>query len=146
MTTQGLISVLRLTKKQKEVWVERLLFSSAFFTIIVTAGILMILLFETVHFFLEVSPWEFLTSTQWTPLFSEKHFGIMPLFCGTFLTSIIAMIVALPLGLVSAIYLSEYATEKFRNIVKPLLEVLAAVPTVVYGYFALLFLLILNQE
>jgi phosphate transport system permease protein len=146
MTTQGLISVLRLTKKQKEVWVERLLFSSAFFTIIVTAGILMILLFETVHFFLEVSPWEFLTSTQWTPLFSEKHFGIMPLFCGTFLTSIIAMIVALPLGLVSAIYLSEYATEKFRNIVKPLLEVLAAVPTVVYGYFALLFVTPLLQK
>jgi phosphate transport system permease protein len=146
MTTQSLTSVLKLTKKQKEVWVERLLFSSAFFTIIVTAGILIILLFETFHFFLEVSPWEFLTSTQWTPLFSEKHFGILPLFCGTFLTSLIAMLVALPLGLVSAIYLSEYATGKFRNIVKPLLEVLAAVPTVVYGYFALLFVTPLLQK
>lgn len=146
MTTQSLTSVLKLTKKQKEVWVERLLFSSAFFTIIVTAGILIILLFETFHFFLEVSPWEFLTSTQWTPLFSEKHFGIMPLFCGTFLTSLIAMLVALPLGLVSAIFLSEYATGKFRNIVKPLLEVLAAVPTVVYGYFALLFVTPLLQK
>ncbi len=146
MTTQSLTSVLKLTKKQKEVWVERLLFSSAFFTIIVTAGILIILLFETFHFFLEVSPWEFLTSTQWTPLFSEKHFGILPLFCGTFLTSLIAMLVALPLGLVSAIFLSEYATGKFRNIVKPLLEVLAAVPTVVYGYFALLFVTPLLQK
>jgi phosphate transport system permease protein len=96
MSAQSLTSILKLTKKQKEVWVERLLFSSAFFTIIVTAGILIILLFETAHFFLEVSPWEFLTSTQWTPLFSEKHFGIMPLFCGTFLTSLIAMLVALP--------------------------------------------------
>jgi len=145
MTTQSLTSILKLNKKQKEVLVERLLFSSAFFTIIVTAGILMILLFETVHFFLEVSPWEFLTSTQWTPLFSEKHFGILPLFCGTFLTSLIAMMVALPLGLVSAIFLSEYATVKFRNTVKPLLEVLAAVPTVVYGYFALLFVTPLLQ-
>jgi phosphate transport system permease protein len=146
MSAQSVTSILKLTKKQKEVWVERLLFSSAFFTIIVTAGILIILLFETAHFFLEVSPWEFLTSTQWTPLFSEKHFGIMPLFCGTFLTSLIAMLVALPLGLVSSIYLSEYATEKFRNTVKPLLEVLAAVPTVVYGYFALLFVTPLLQK
>lgn len=145
MINQAINQLLKMNKKQKEVWVERLLFSSAFFTIIVTAGILMILLFETVHFFLEVSPWEFLTSTQWTPLFSEKHFGIMPLFCGTFLTSLIAMLVALPLGLVSAIFLSEYATEKFRNTVKPLLEVLAAVPTVVYGYFALLFVTPLLQ-
>lgn len=145
MINQLLNNTLKMNKKQKEVWIERLLFSSAFFTIIVTVGILMILVVETFHFFLEVSPWEFLTSTQWTPLFSEKHFGIMPLFCGTFLTSIIAMIVALPLGLVSAIFLSEYATPKFRNTVKPLLEVLAAVPTVVYGYFALLFVTPLLQ-
>jgi len=145
MISQAINQVLKMNKKQKEFWIERLLFSSAFFTIIITAGILMVLAWETIRFFLEVSPWEFLTSTQWTPLFSEKHFGIMPLFCGTFLTSLIAMAVALPIGLISAIYLSEYATEKFRNTVKPLLEVLAAVPTVVYGYFALLFVTPLLQ-
>jgi len=95
--------------------------------------------FETFAFFKEVSLLEFFTDTQWTPLFVNKHFGILPLFCGTLLTTLIAMCVAFPAGLISAVYLSEYASEKSRDIIKPIMEILAAVPTVVYGYFALLF-------
>ncbi len=80
-----------------------------------------------------------MTDTQWTPLFTEKHFGILPLLAGTFLTSSIAMVVALPMGLIIAIFLSEYASSRVRSFVKPVLEILTAIPTVVYGYFALLF-------
>jgi phosphate transport system permease protein len=126
--------------------IERALFLSALFSVFITAGIVAVLVFETYGFFKEVSIIDFLTDTQWTPLFVDKHFGILPLFAGTFLTSIIAILVALPIGLVSAIYLSEYATEKTRTYVKPALEILAAVPTVVYGYFALLFITPLLQK
>lgn len=111
---------------------------SAMLTILTTAGILWVLLSESVGFFSQVSIGEFLTETRWTPLFESKHFGIMPLLAGTLLTTAIAVAVALPLGLCIAIYLSEYAKPRFRRTVKPLLEVLAAVPTVVYGYFALM--------
>ncbi|MBI5048632.1 MAG: phosphate ABC transporter permease subunit PstC [Deltaproteobacteria bacterium] len=123
----------------KEKLIEGALFASALFSIFVTAGIIGVLFFETYEFFKEVSILDFLTDTQWTPLFTDKHFGILPLFAGTFLTTAIAILVALPIGLVSAIYLSEYASDRARNTVKPALEILAAVPTVVYGYFALLF-------
>jgi phosphate transport system permease protein len=102
-------------------------------------GIIGVLLFETISFFQEVSIMEFLTDTQWTPLFTNKHFGIAPLVCGTFLTSAIALLIALPMGLLLALYLSEYAPDSVRRFLKPLLEILAGVPTVVYGYFALLF-------
>ena len=104
------------------------------------------LLFETVAFLREVSILEFLTGTEWTPLFSEKHFGVLPLVAGTVLVSAIAMLVALPAGLLTAIYLSEYAPAGVRRIVKPVLEVLAGIPTVVYGYFALLFVTPLLQR
>ena len=103
-----------------------------------TVGIVFILLFETIGFFEEVSFRAFFLDTEWTPLFVNKHFGIWPLIAGTFLVSFIAMTVALPLGLLSAVYLSEYASDKTRRIIKPILEVLAGIPTVVYGYFALL--------
>ncbi len=116
-----------------------LLFLCATLSIFTTIGIVGVLIFETIEFFREVSIIEFLTDTQWTPLFVEKHFGILPLLTGTLLVSSIAMAVAIPLGLLSAIYLSEYASEGFRSVVKPLLEILAGIPTVVYGYFALLF-------
>lgn len=116
-----------------------LLFLCATLSIFTTIGIIGVLIFETVEFFKEVSIIDFLTDTQWTPLFVEKHFGILPLLTGTFLVSVIAMVVAIPLGLLSAIYLSEYAPRKVRDVVKPLLEILAGIPTVVYGYFALLF-------
>jgi len=132
-------------QRVKERLIEGALFLSGLFSIFITIGIIAVLFFETYEFFKEVSIFEFLTDTQWTPLFSEKHFGVLPLFAGTFLTTVIAIIVALPLGLVSAIFLSEYAPERIRVMVKPVLEILAAVPTVVYGYFALLFVTPLLQ-
>ncbi|MBI5598962.1 MAG: phosphate ABC transporter permease subunit PstC [Deltaproteobacteria bacterium] len=130
----------------KERAIEGALFLSALFSVFITFGIIAVLVFETYGFFKEVSIIDFLTDTQWTPLFSEKHFGILPLFAGTFLTTAIAMLVALPVGLISAIFLSEYAPDRLRAIIKPLIEVLAAVPTVVYGYFALLFVTPLLQN
>ena len=108
-------------------------------SILVTAGIIFVLLFEALKFFGEISFWEFISGTRWTPLFSSKHFGFLALVAGTTLTAVLAMVVALPLGLLSAISLSEYAPDKVRKPVKPILEVLAGIPTVVYGYFALLF-------
>jgi phosphate transport system permease protein len=124
-------------KNVKELIIERSLFSSAMVTIAVTVGIIAVLAFEAFNFFAEVSIIDFLTDTQWTPLFTEKHFGILPLLSGTLLTSFIAIVVALPIGLSISIYISEYAPGSFRKTIKPLLELLAAVPTVVYGFFAL---------
>lgn len=108
-------------------------------SIFTTVGIVSVLLFEAILFFQEVSIFEFFGSTRWTPLFSSKSFGVWPLITATMLTSVGAMIVALPLGLLSAIYLAEYAPDRVRRIIKPVLEILAGIPTVVYGYFALLF-------
>lgn len=123
--------------RHKEKIIEKLLMLSGLLTIFTTAGILIILVYESVRFFGEVSVWKFLTGTEWTPLFSKKEFGILPLLTATFMTSLIALLVALPIGLSIAIYLNEYANKSFRRTVKPLLEVLASVPTVVYGFFAL---------
>lgn len=125
-------------RKIKEFIIEKLLFSSALVTIAITVGIILVLAIEAFRFFSEVSIIEFFTNTQWTPLFTEKHYGILPLLSGTLLTSFIAISVALPIGLSISIYLSEYAPKSFRKTVKPLLELLAAVPTVVYGFFALI--------
>lgn len=125
--------------KWKEKIIERLLAFCASITILTTLGILIILLIQAIGFFQEVSLVEFLTSTQWTPLFEDKNFGILPLLSGTFLTSFIAISIALPIGLVIAIYLNEYTHRDFRKSIKPMLEILAAVPTVVYGFFALSF-------
>ncbi|MGB0593176.1 MAG: phosphate ABC transporter permease subunit PstC [Flavobacteriales bacterium] len=127
-----------MNRKAKENIVEFLLKSSAAITILTTLGIIWVLLSESFTFFEEVSIVDFLTDDQWTPLFANKHFGIMPLISGTLLTTVIAVSVALPVGLTIAVYLSEYAPKKFRKTVKPLLEILAAVPTVVYGFFALM--------
>jgi phosphate transport system permease protein len=124
-------------RKTKEQIIEKLLAMSGWLTIITTLGILFILLYESAQFFIDVSVWEFLTGTEWTPLFSKKKFGILPLLTATLMTSFIALLVALPIGLSIAIYLNEYANKKFRSTVKPMLEVLASVPTVVYGFFAL---------
>lgn len=125
-------------RRLKEQLIEKSLFSSALITIAVTVGIILVLSIEVINFFSEVSIVDFLTDSQWTPLFTEKHFGILPLLSGTLLTSFIAIIVALPIGLSISIYLSEYAPRSFRKTIKPLLELLAAVPTVVYGFFALI--------
>ena len=115
------------------------LFLSAFLSILITVGIVAILLFEAITFFGDVSFIDFITGTRWTPLFSSKQFGVLALVAGTTLTAVLAMIVALPLGLLSAVYLSEYSPDPVRRAVKPILEILAGIPTVVYGYFALLF-------
>ena len=125
-------------RKIKELVIEKSLFSSAMVTIAITVGIILVLLVEAIRFFSEVSIVDFLTDTQWTPLFTEKHFGILPLLSGTLLTTFIAILFALPIGLSISIYLSEYAPKSFRKSIKPLLELLAAVPTVVYGFFALI--------
>ena len=111
----------------------------AMMSVLTTVGIVLILLFQSLPFFGEVSFIEFITGTRWTPLFQSKHFGVLALVSATVLIALLSMFVALPLGLLSAIFLSEYAPEKVRRIVKPVLEVLAGIPTVVYGYFALLF-------
>jgi phosphate transport system permease protein len=113
------------------------LFACGVLSIFVTLGIMGVLVFETFEFFREVSLAQFFLDIEWAPLFVNKHFGIWPLVCGTVLTSAIAMAVALPLGLLAAIYLSELAHPRTRKIIKPALELLAGVPTIVYGYFAL---------
>jgi phosphate transport system permease protein len=128
-------------------WViERTLLLCAILSVFTTVGIIGVLAIETLGFLREVSIVEFLTGTEWTPLFANKHFGVLPLVMGTVLVSSIAMIVALPMGLMSAIYLSEYAPSSLRRVVKPVLEILAGVPTVVYGYFALMFVTPLLQR
>ncbi|MDX1603571.1 MAG: phosphate ABC transporter permease subunit PstC [Salinimicrobium sediminis] len=124
-------------RKLKEAVIEKTLLSSALVTIAVTAGIIVVLSIEAINFFREVSIIDFLTDTQWTPLFTDKHFGILPLLSGTLLTSFIAIVFAVPVGLSISIYISEYAPQSFRKTIKPALELLAAVPTVVYGFFAL---------
>lgn len=121
----------------KEAIIEKGLLASALITVAVTVGIILVLSVEAVSFFRVVSIWDFLTDTQWTPLFADKHFGILPLLSGTLLTSFIAIIFAVPVGLTISIYISEYAPKSFRKTVKPILELLAAIPTVVYGFFAL---------
>jgi len=125
-------------RKIKELVIERALLFSALITIAITVGIILVLSIEAVNFFSEVSIIDFLTDPEWTPLFTNKHFGILSLLSGTLLTSFIAIAFALPIGLSISIYLSEYAPKSFRRTVKPLLELLAAVPTVVYGFFALM--------
>ena len=122
----------------KEKIIEFILRATALITILTTIGIIWVLLSESFEFFKEVSIIDFVTDTEWTPLFANKHFGILPLISGTLLTTIIAISVSLPIGLTIAIYLSEYAPNKLKKIIKPLLEILAAVPTVVYGFFALM--------
>ncbi|MEJ8757856.1 phosphate ABC transporter permease subunit PstC [Pontibacter sp. H259] len=117
--------------------IEGLLWLSAVITILVTIGIIWVLLSESLTFFSEVSVIDFLTDKQWTPLFADKHFGILPLVAGTLLTTAIAIAVALPIGLTIAIYLNTYAPDGFRSAIKPMLEILASIPTVVYGFFAL---------
>jgi len=123
--------------RTKEKIIESLLLLSAAISILTTAGILWVLISESSAFFSEVSIGEFLFDPQWTPLFDDKHFGIMPLVAGTMLTSIIAVGFAMPIGISIAVYLNEYAPKGFRKVIKPILEVLAAIPTVVYGFFAL---------
>ncbi|WP_217647120.1 phosphate ABC transporter permease subunit PstC [Planctomicrobium piriforme] len=134
------------TRFQEQV-IESLLFLCALVSIATTLGIVVVMLSESVFsltggkaFFQEISPWEFFGSTKWSPQFADKHFGVLPLLCGTILVAGIAAVTGLPIGMLAAIYLSEYAAPKVRRMVKPFLEILAGIPTVVYGYFALEFI------
>jgi phosphate transport system permease protein len=126
--------------------IESSLFLCALLSIGTTVGIIVVLARETAAFLSEVPIAEFLFGTEWTPLFATPRFGVLPLVAGTVLVSLIAMLVALPMGLLSAIYLSEYAPSRIRRAVKPVLEILAGVPTVVYGYFALSYVTPLLQR
>ena len=135
----------KFSRNLKERAIEAVLFLAAFVSVVTTAGIVYILVKESVVFFAEVPLWLFLTDTQWTPLFDDAHFGIMVLLSGTITSSLVALCVAIPLGTTIAVYLSEFATPKAREIAKPILELLAGVPTIVYGYFALLFVTPLLQ-
>jgi len=119
--------------------IEGVLFLAALVSVFTTIGIVYVLVKESVVFFTHVSLWDFLTDTQWTPLFDDAHFGIMVLLSGTITSSLVALSIAIPLGTIIAIYLSEFAPFSVREVAKPFLELLGGVPTIVYGYFALLF-------
>jgi phosphate transport system permease protein len=129
----------RHSRHVKERVIEGILFLSALFSVFVTLGIVWVLVSESISFFEHVPLWDFLTDTQWTPLFDDAHYGIMVLLSGTLVSSMVALAVAIPLGTIIAIYLSEFAPFSVREIAKPFLELLGGVPTVVYGYFALLY-------
>jgi phosphate transport system permease protein len=124
-------------RKARDRVIETLLLAAALVAVFTTLAIVVILLKESSAFFEHVSIKDFVTDTLWTPLFADAHYGILPLVAGTLTTTIVALLVAMPLGTTIAIYLSEFAPYRTREIVKPILELLGAVPTVVYGYFAL---------
>jgi len=125
--------------------VKWIFFGCATLSILTTVAILVTLIYQASSFFFEVSLWEFLTGTRWTPILKPRAYGVLPLVSGTLLVTLIAAAVALPIGLMTAIFLSEYAPDKIRRIIKPILEILAGIPTVVYGYFALTFVTPLLQ-
>jgi len=130
----------------RERFIETILFLMAFTSVAITFSIVVMLVKESLIFFEQVSLWDFLTDTQWTPLFDDPHYGILPLIAGTVVSSAVALTVAIPLGTIIAIYLSEFAPFAVREVAKPFLELLGGVPTVVYGYFALLFVTPLLQK
>ena len=127
-----------LGQRRKERVIEFALFVAAASSVIVTVGIVGMLVWESAPFFREVSLGKFLFDTQWTPTFANPRYGILPLLSGTVVTTLVALAVAVPVGTVIAIWLSEYCNARVRELIKPVLELLSAVPTVVYGYFALL--------
>ena len=136
----------RRLSRVKERVIESVLLLAALSSVAITLGIVGILLFESATFFAHVPFRDFITDTLWTPLFASPHFGILPLVTGTLVTTAVALAVALPIGTIVAIYLSEFAPATVREIIKPALELLSAVPTVVYGYFALQFMSPLLQK
>ena len=132
----------RLARSLKRNVIERIievgLFSSAVVAVFITTAIVYVLITEAIPFFQHVSIYDFLTDTVWTPNYSIKHYGISALVAGTITTTMVALVVAIPLGTLTAIYLSEFASHKVRETIKPILELLVGVPTVVFGYFALM--------
>ncbi len=136
----------RTVRHIKEKVIEIILLLCALSSVFITFAIVYTLIIEAVPFFKIVELKEFLTETQWTPLFENPKYGILPLVAGTLMTTVIALLIAIPFGMITSVYLSEFATSRVREIFKPLLELLAAVPTVVYGYFAMLFVTPLLQK
>lgn len=136
--TDRLMDKRKFIRNSIEALMHGLFFLCAVASVGITLGIVLVLCTEALNFFKSVSLLEFFTETEWTPLFAVKKFGILPLVCGTLLTSIIAMAISLPMGLTIAIYLSEFASHRARKILKPILELLAGIPSVVFGYFALI--------
>jgi phosphate transport system permease protein len=144
--TQGDRLAHRRARILRERLIEAVLFLAALVSVFTTVGIVYVLVKESIVFFTHVPIWQFLTDTQWTPLFDDAHFGIMVLLSGTLTSSAVALSIAIPLGTVIAIYLSEFAPFKVREVAKPFLELLGGVPTIIYGYFALLFVTPLLQR
>jgi phosphate transport system permease protein len=136
----------RRSRRWKEQAIEWVLFACAMVAVLTTLGIVFILVRESLVFFGSVPILDFLTDTQWTPLFADAHFGIVVLLSGTLTSSAIALSIAIPMGTILAIYLSEFADERTREIAKPILELLAGIPTIVFGYFALFFLTPILQQ
>lgn len=134
------------SRRYREKIIVGSLFLCAALSIVLTVGIVLALLIPSLEFFGEVSPIEFFTGTEWAPLFKNAKFGVLPLLGGTLVVTLIAAAICLPLGLLAAIYLSEYAARRTRSFVKPILEILAGIPTVVYGFFALTFVTPLLRE
>ena len=154
---QGKLSIAQMiaNKKKKSKYRQGLieksvpvfLFIMAFISVLTTIGIVFTLLAETITFFQRVQILEFITNKEWYPFFeADPQYGILPLISGTLLVAVIAMVVAIPIGLATAIYLSEYASDRARRIIKPILEVLAGIPTIVYGFFALTFITPILQK
>jgi phosphate transport system permease protein len=134
------------SRRYREKIIVASLFLCAALSVLVTVGIVLALLIPSVEFFGTVNPVEFFTGTEWAPLFKNSKFGVLPLLSGTLVVTVIAAVICLPLGLMAAIYLSEYAARRTRSFVKPILEILAGIPTVVYGFFALTFVTPLLRE
>ena len=145
LASKGAFSSIRYRKNRDRI-VELLLLTAGLVAVFTTAAIVFILVYESAAFFDHVSIRDFLTDTMWTPLFADARYGIMPLVAGTLTVTGVALLVAIPLGTIIAIYLSEFASHRLRETVKPVLELLGAVPTVVYGYFALLMVTPLLQK
>jgi phosphate transport system permease protein len=141
-TTGAGVSLRRSQPRYGERAIEAVLFLAALISILTTIGIVIAIIGPTIEFFQEpaVSLWDFLTGTEWTVLFADQNFGVLPLVTATLTTTVIALLVAIPIGLGAAIYLAEYASPRARKVLKPILEVLAGIPTVVYGFFALAFI------
>jgi phosphate transport system permease protein len=145
LESKGAFASLRYRKNRDRI-IELLLLTAGLVAVFTTVAIVFILVYESAAFFEHVSIKDFLTDTMWTPLFSDARYGIMPLVAGTLTVTGVALLVAIPLGTIIAIYLSEFAPHRLRETVKPVLELLGAVPTVVYGYFALLMVTPLLQK
>lgn len=140
------LAKIKVARKRKDRAIEMVLLLAACVSVFTTLGIVYILLKESWTFFSHVPVWDFLTDTQWTPLFDDAHYGIAVLLAGTLSSSLVALSIAVPFGTVIAIYLSEFANHKAREVLKPVLELLSGVPTIIYGFFALLFVTPLIQS